>query len=599
MKLLTRMQRSGAIGISFVFLLLAGCGGGGTAAPTGSVSGTVTSMDTNQPVAGLTLELVDKNFTPYTGNDPASYVANKTAVVATAVTGKDGSYQMPNVPAGDYYLGAASPSNQSVLSASGENPVTVSVDKDAVTADLLSGTPVESSQDEGTYAVDVTFENLPESKDGKYNVLFFRRDWTFFIPLFSAQGYQQAFSAFDYSVGNIEFNPYAPYLGFTYVASNDKAFPPLTLSFTAPAEDATNYLYLVGCDNHYYVEITYTTPSGDEKSVSSPLFSVPLHSPPAQTSFVYDGSANKVVEIFPTNFGFDENFAYSSSSGDTGTFALNGDETWNATINGVDYSGTWSTDTGGRLICVTTSGGNFIDSYNVTSLTDNTITTTYAETHPDTHDYVLYTATFTRIFSAAMLAGRSYSYTGKKTGSQGIISFNADGTWTLSGDTTTSGTWSIDDQGRLVCKTSGTATTTTYTLTKNFWNVFETTASALTDQGNPSTDTVTMTEVFSADLMAGKTFRYSESGPSVVPFAGKKTITFENDGTWHTESGLSGSWEVNSDGNLHVTNADINFYSYLKIHQDGAIKALCSFVLNEQHTLFAPGLQDFILDSSQ
>lgn len=475
--------------------------------------------------------------------------------------------------------------------------MTVSVGEGAVTADLLSGTLSAAPLDAGNYNVDVTFANLPESKDGKYGVRFYRRTWAFFIPGFAE--WDRAFSDFMSSIGNVELGTYSWAEGYTYIVSKDEAFPSPTISFTAFPENASGLLYAFGNDNHYYAKVTYTNPSGQEITLSSHFFSVPIHSPPAQTSFVYDVSANKFVESFPTNLGFNETFAYSSSSGDTGTFALNGDKTWSATINGVDYSGTWSTDTGGRLICVTTSGGNFIDSYNVTSLTDSTVTTTYAETHPDTHDYALYTATFTRIFSASMLAGRSYSYTSKKTGSQGIISFNTDGTWTLTGDTTTSGAWSIDDQGRLVCTNiSGTATTTTYALTKNVWNVFETTASTPSDQGTPSTDTVTMTEVFSADLVAGKTFRYSGSN-STVPFAGKKTITFENDGTWHTEGGLSGSWEVNSDGSLHVTNSDLNFYSHLKIHQGNSIKAECTYVLNAQHTHFAPGLQEFILDSSQ
>ena len=596
MKLLTGMHRSGAIAVSLVFLLLAGCGGGGDGAPSGSVSGTVTSMDTNQPVAGLSLELVDKDFTPYTGDDPASYAANQAAIVATAVTADDGSYSMPHVPAGDYYLGAAPPSSQSVISSSGENPVVVSVGEDAVTADVLSGTPVQSSQDGGTYYVDVTFANLPESKDGKYDVDVYRRNWLFFIPGFcdvwdSNASFGAYFSDLITSIGNAGFEAWSD--GCSYFVLKDAALPFPTISFSAPAEKASNSLYFNGMDNTYYVKVTYTTPSGKKKTLSSHLFSVALHSPPAHTSFTYDCSANKIVESFPTDFGGDQKFIYSSGFGATGVFALNGDHTWNATIDGADYSGTWSLDASGRLLCVTTTGGNYTDTYTVTSFTDTTITASFTETHPDIPGYQLTdTATFTRIFNASMFAGRSFSYTGSNTGSQGVISFNNDGTWTQTGDTPTSGTWSIDNQGRLVSVSSETGTTTTYSLTQNAWNTIQASAA----QGDSATETVTLSEVFSTSLLAGKTFSYSGTKKnSTAPFGDKQTITFENDGTWHTVSGLSGNWSVNTAGTLHVADSEIEFSSYLALQQGNSIKAECKIFLNEQHTAWQYGLQDFIL----
>src|ERR1035437_7949614 len=56
-------------------------------------------------------------------------------------------------------------------------------------------------------------------------------------------------------------------------------------------------------------------------------------------------------------------FAYAQTSGTTGAtgaLAFNGDGTWRSALGANVFSGTWTVDANGRLVCVTTAGGNQI-----------------------------------------------------------------------------------------------------------------------------------------------------------------------------------------------------------------------------------------------
>lgn len=61
-------------------------------------------------------------------------------------------------------------------------------------------------------------------------------------------------------------------------------------------------------------------------------------------------------------------FAYSSA-GSTGTIAFNADGTWSTTI-GTSFSGNWSISNG-KLVCVSTAGGNHTITYTLLATTSN------------------------------------------------------------------------------------------------------------------------------------------------------------------------------------------------------------------------------------
>lgn len=94
-------------------------------------------------------------------------------------------------------------------------------------------------------------------------------------------------------------------------------------------------------------------------------------------------------------------FAYSSS-GSTGTLAFNADNTWSTTIGAATFSGTWSI-ADGKLVCVTTSGGNHTLTYTAL-VSDDTkaIHTNVVEVNPaDPNNPVTYTATLTALYTIA------------------------------------------------------------------------------------------------------------------------------------------------------------------------------------------------------
>jgi len=90
-------------------------------------------------------------------------------------------------------------------------------------------------------------------------------------------------------------------------------------------------------------------------------------------------------------------FAYSSA-GITGTLSLNADGTWSTTIGASTFSGTWSI-TNGKLVCVTTSGGNHTLTYTALVSDDTTaIHTSVVEVNPaDPANPATYTATLTAL----------------------------------------------------------------------------------------------------------------------------------------------------------------------------------------------------------
>jgi len=231
---------------------------------------------------------------------------------------------------------------------------------------------------------------------------------------------------------------------------------------------------------------------------------------------------------FSANQVSGKTFVYSSA-GSTGTLAFNGDGTWSTTIGTSTFSGTWSI-TSGKLVCVTTAGGNHTITYTLLSTTADSMTTSFVEVNPaDPDNPVTGTAAFTATFTTEQVSGKTFAYS--SAGTTGTLAFNADGTWsTTIGTSTFSGTWSITD-GKLVCiTTSGGNHTLTYTaLVSDDTKAIHTSVVEVNpaDPNNPVTSTASLTVLYT---IAGK-ISQSDIGLAGVTVAldGDQTLTATTD----------------------------------------------------------------------
>ncbi|MBJ6723243.1 kelch repeat-containing protein [Geomesophilobacter sediminis] len=246
------------------------------------------------------------------------------------------------------------------------------------------------------------------------------------------------------------------------------------------------------------------------------------------------GSASTPAGTFTAEQVSGKTFAYSSA-GSTGTLAFNADGTWSTTIGTSTFSGTWSI-TGGKLVCVTTAGGDHTVTYTLLSTTSDSINTSFVEVNPAApNDPANGTATFAATFTTGQVSGKTFAYS--SAGSTGTLVFNADSTWsTTIGTSTFSGTWSISD-GKLVCVTSaGGNHTLTYTaLVSNDAKAIHTSVVEVNpaDPANPTTSTATLTALYT---VSGKVSQ-SNTGWAGVTVAldgdQTQTATTDADGTYH------------------------------------------------------------------
>ncbi|MBJ6723240.1 kelch repeat-containing protein [Geomesophilobacter sediminis] len=221
-------------------------------------------------------------------------------------------------------------------------------------------------------------------------------------------------------------------------------------------------------------------------------------------------------------------FAYASA-GSTGTLAFNADGTWSTTIASSTFSGTWSVSDG-KLVCVTTAGGDHTVTYTLLSTTSNSINTSFVEVNPAAPDNPANgTATLTATFTTGQVSGKTFAYS--SAGSTGTLAVNADGTWsTTIGSSTFSGTWSITN-GKLVCvTTAGGNHTLTYTaLVSDDAKAIHTSVVEVnpSDSANPATNTATFTALYT---ISGK-ISQSDTGLAGVTVAleGDQTLTATTD----------------------------------------------------------------------
>ena len=140
---------------------------------------------------------------------------------------------------------------------------------------------------------------------------------------------------------------------------------------------------------------------------------------------------------FTVNQVSGKTFAYSSSTGTTGTLLVNADGTWSTTIGASTFSGTWSI-TDGKLVCVTTSGGNHTLTYTAL-VSDDTkaIHTSVVEVNPaDPANPATYTATLTALYTIVGKVSES------DTGMAGVT-VDLEGDQTLTATTDADGNYSF------------------------------------------------------------------------------------------------------------------------------------------------------------
>jgi hypothetical protein len=212
-----------------------------------------------------------------------------------------------------------------------------------------------------------------------------------------------------------------------------------------------------------------------------------------------DSSPAVTGTAFTANQVSGKTFAYASATGSAGTLAFNADGTWSTTIGTSTFSGTWSVNASGKLVCVTTSGGNHTNTYTLL-INDaaNTLSTSVVEVNPaDPANPATYSATLTAAFTPQQVSGKAFAYS-SASGSTGMLTFNANGTWsTTIGTSTFSGTWSVNAGGKLVCvTTAGGNHTNTYTLlVHNAANSLSTTVVEVNpaDPANPANYSASLT----------------------------------------------------------------------------------------------------------
>ena len=107
-------------------------------------------------------------------------------------------------------------------------------------------------------------------------------------------------------------------------------------------------------------------------------------------------SGGSQTEVFTANNVSGKTFVYSCSTGSTGTLAFNADGTWSAMGRTNKFSGTWSVNPNGKLVCVTTAGGTHTTTYTLLNSTANALNASVVEVNPAAPNTpAQYTATLT------------------------------------------------------------------------------------------------------------------------------------------------------------------------------------------------------------
>lgn len=138
--------------------------------------------------------------------------------------------------------------------------------------------------------------------------------------------------------------------------------------------------------------LTYTLISTTENTFDTDVEQVD----PADPDNPYNYTAT-LTAVLTSGQVSGKTFDYVSSTGSTGIFTFNSDSTWEIDIDELVLNGDWSINEEGKLVCVTTSGGDFTLTYTALVSADaNAIHASVVQLNPaDPGNQVNYTATFT------------------------------------------------------------------------------------------------------------------------------------------------------------------------------------------------------------
>lgn len=278
-----------AIGLVMAFGV-AGCGNDGPP-QTGSVSGKIVDAISQAPVSGVTVQLLNSAFKPYTsaaalarfGSYSAMDAANRAGIAGTATTGSDGAYRLTAIPNGTYQVIART--NDNLQSFSPKNDAgsdTVVVNGNAATLDFDSAILATADIQPSFFTVNVTFRNIPgaaSSATSVTSIVILRRSWALFVPQYNA-------FLSSISPNAIVTSPNAASVSLSANSFYSQAEP--VLSISAPY-GYTSLFYTV--DNYYYFSVL-----GDAapRRETPPIY-FPLGSTPATSSFVYDYATNTMT----------------------------------------------------------------------------------------------------------------------------------------------------------------------------------------------------------------------------------------------------------------------------------------------------------------
>jgi hypothetical protein len=149
---------------------------------------------------------------------------------------------------------------------------------------------------------------------------------------------------------------------------------------------------------------------------------------------------------FTVNQVTGKTFAFDSSTGSKGMLTFKADKTWSTTIGTLALGGTWSV-IDGELVCVTTTGGNFILTYTLLSTDSNVLTASVVQVNPaNPANPTKYTSTLTDVsILPSYLIGKwsdikksnqatppvLVKINPSSTGNYSTLIFNADGTGSI------------------------------------------------------------------------------------------------------------------------------------------------------------------------
>lgn len=264
---------------------------------SGTVSGKIVDSKNNEPVVGVSIMLINNDFKPDTSDETlaelGSYDVMDSAnlaggVTATTTTDANGNYNLSDVPNGNYSLFVTKDDLSFIPTNTETNPATVIVSENRSVVNFESAILLQSGS-RSTFEFSLAFKNLPESSDGIYDVLLYRRGWITFIPIWAfpstLAGAAESITTAD---GTAETTGGTPYK--------------VKLSNVSNPVPSARYVFSKGwtglletSDSQFHAKVSYTKPNGDVARFETRKFGFVILQEPKTSSFSYDYTTQKVT----------------------------------------------------------------------------------------------------------------------------------------------------------------------------------------------------------------------------------------------------------------------------------------------------------------